>query len=202
MERIVTLAGIFLPQKCSLGCGKINILSTNRRNAMRHLVLLFLFTGITLLYFSCSQNDPIISDLNKSDPINPILAKTHLTGTIDMDFTGTPPYFWVGTVTFGTETYGLQFKSVGSPPPPPPRAFVFVERFEIWDEGFTTLYVEGPNAGVVPCGNDKFIANGRVETANQPFEMWIDRNVHINGNIDWVIPCVLPDGGTGTIRFN
>ena len=140
-----------------------------------------MFFGIAIVYFGCSETNPSGSELNSSDQVANSLTKPHLTGTIDLDFTGTPPYFWVGTVTFDTETYGLQFKSVGSPPPPPPRAFVFAERFEIWDVGFSTLYVEGPNA---------------------PFEEWIDRNVHINGTIDWVIPCVLPDGCTGTMRFN
>ena len=161
-----------------------------------------MFFGIAIVYFGCSETNPSGSELNSSDQVANSLTKPHLTGTIDLDFTGTPPYFWVGTVTFDTETYGLQFKSVGSPPPPPPRAFVFAERFEIWDVGFSTLYVEGPNAGVVPCGNDKFTANGKVETAKAPFEEWIDRNVHIKGTIDWVIPCVLPDGCTGTMRFN
>ena len=74
---------------------------------MKHLVLFFLLTGITLLYFSCSQNDPITSDFNKSGQVNPIFEKPHLTGTIDLDFTGTPPYFWVGTVTFGTNWIDL-----------------------------------------------------------------------------------------------
>ena len=126
----------------------------------------------------------------------------NLVGSIELDFTNSPPYFWVGTITFGTETYGIKYKSVGDPPPPPPQAFVFAERFEIWDIGFNTLYLEGPDEGVVPCGNNNFVANGKVETANAPFNEWIGRNVHTSGIITWVIPCVLPDGATGTFRIN
>jgi hypothetical protein len=175
---------------------------------MKRLFLVFLFIGIALLYFGCSENNPIISELSQSGQVTSTLAKKPLptlTGTIDLDFLPpgtTPPYFWVGTITFGTETYGVRYKSVGDPPPPPPRAFVFDERFEIWDEGFNTLYLEGPDAGVVPCGNNTFVANGKVEIANGPFEMWRGRNVHTSGIITWVIPCVFPLGATGTFRIN
>jgi len=174
---------------------------------MKRLFLAFLFTGIALLYFGCSENNPSASELSQGDQVTNSLAKKSLTGTVYLDFTtNNPPYFWVGTVTFGTETYDLRYKSVGNPPPPPPRAFVFDERFEIYEDGFLGnpdyLVLEGPDAGVVPCGNNKFVANGKVEFANEDFEMWLGRNVHIKGIITWVIPCVLPEGATGTFRIN
>jgi hypothetical protein len=163
--------------------------------------LLLLLTGIALLYFGCSQNIPSAPELNQSDQVTNSLAKPHLTGTIVLTFTNTYPYFWNGTVTFGSETYDLRFKSLAVEPPPlPPQAYVFDERFEIYDNG--TLVLEGPNHGVVPCGNDKFTANGKVEQANAPFEMWDGRNVHISGIITWVTPCVEPAGATGTFRIN
>jgi hypothetical protein len=173
---------------------------------MKQLVIGFLFFGLAIVYFGCSETNPSVSELNSGDQvINSLTKKTqsNLIGTFETDFTGVPPYFWVGTITFGTETYGIRYKSVGNPPPPPPRAFVFAERFEIWDVGFTTLYLEGPNEGVVTCGNNKFMANGKVETAIAPFDEWIGRNVHISGYVIWVIPCVLPDGATdGIFRIN
>jgi len=174
---------------------------------MKRLFLAFLFTGIALLYFDCSEKNPSAPELSQSDQGTNSLAKPPLTGTVYLDFTtNNPPYFWVGTVTFSTGTYDLRYKSVGNPPPPPPQAFVFDERFEIYEDGFLGnpdyLVLEGPDAGVVPCGNNKFVANGKVEFANEDFEMWLGRNVHIKGIITWIIPCVLPEGATGTFRIN
>jgi hypothetical protein len=135
---------------------------------------------------------------------NTLAKKTspNLTGTIALEFTLTHPYFWNGTLTIGEETYDLRFKSMGDPPPEPPRAFPFEEEFEISNDGFTTLLLQGQNHGVVPCGNNRFVANGKVEIANGPFEMWRGRNIHESGIITWVIPCVLPSGATGTFRIN
>ncbi len=174
---------------------------------MKHLMLVFLVIGATLIFFGCSENNPSAPELSQGDQVTNSLAKPPLTGIVYLDFTtNNPPYFWVGTVTFGTETYDLRYKSVGNPPPPPPRAFVFDERFEIYEDGFlgnpNYLVLEGPDAGVVPCGNNKFVANGKVEFANEDFEMWLGRNVHIEGIITWIIPCVLPEGATGTFRIN
>lgn len=176
---------------------------------MKHLMWVLLVIGATLIFFGCSENDPSASGLSQSDQVTNPLAKPYLMGTVCLDFTvNNPPYFWVGTVTFGTETYDLRYKSVGNPPPPPPRAFVFDERFEIYDSGFlgdpAHLLLEGPDAGVVPCGNNIFVANGNVEFAKAggPFEMWLGRNVHLDGIITWVVPCVLPEGATGTFRIN
>jgi len=172
---------------------------------MKTLIIGFLFFGIAIVYFGCSQTNPSGPELNQSDQVINSLEKKsqpNLIGTVELDFTGVPPYFWVGTITFGTETYGIKYLSVGNPPPPPPQAFVFAERFEIWDVGFNTLYLEGPDEGVVPCGNNNFVANGKVETANPPFEEWMGRNVHSSGTITWEIPCVLPDGATAMFRIN
>ena len=179
---------------------------------MKHLMLVFLVIGATLIFFGCSERNPSAPELSQSDQVTNSLAKPQLTGIVNLDFVlpapGTLPpfYFWVGTVTFGKQTYDLRYKSVGDPPPPPPRAFVFDERFEIYDYRFLGdpdhLLLEGPDAGVVPCGNNKFVANGKVEFADGPFEEWLGRNVHIKGIITWVIPCVLPQGATGTFRIN
>ena len=169
---------------------------------MKRLILLFLFIGIALLYFGCSENNPSAPELSQSDQVTNSLAKP-LTGTVYLDFNPANfPYVWAGTVTFGTETYDLRYLSVGDPPPPPPQAFVFEERFEIYEGGHigdpNYLVLEGPDAGVMNNGNgnSKFVANGEVETANWPFEMWMGRNVHINGI------AFLPDYAIGTFRIN
>jgi len=180
---------------------------------MKLSILVFLIIGATFIFFGCSENNTSAPELSQGDQVTNSLAKPPLTGTVYLDFIlpapeTSPPYFWVGTVTFDGVTYDLRYKSVGNPPPPPPQAFVFDERFEIYDNEFlgdpNHLLLEGPDAGVVPCGNNKFVANGKVEFAKSggPFEMWLGRNVHIKGTITWVIPCVLPLGATGTFRIN
>jgi len=179
---------------------------------MKLSILVFLVIGATFIFFGCSEKNPSAPELSQSDQVTNTLAKKpapKLIGTVYLDFsTANPPYFWVGTVTFGTEIYDLTYKSIGNPPPPPPQAFVFAERFEIYADGKLGkeeyLLLEGPNAGVVPCGNNKFVANGKVEFAKPggPFEEWMGRNVHTNGIITWVVPCVFPLGATATLRIN
>jgi hypothetical protein len=173
---------------------------------MKRSILMFLVIGATLIFFGCSENNPSAPGLSQSDQVTNSLAKPHLTGTFRIDFLppGTfPPYFWNGTIIIDGVTYGLRFKSLGEdPPPPPPQAFVFDERFEIYEDGhlgdLDYLVLEGPDSGVLNNGNgnSKFVMNGEVETANEPFEMWLGRNVHINGI------AFLPDYGTGTFRIN
>ena len=172
---------------------------------MKRSILMFLVIGATLIFFGCSEKNPSAPELSQSDQVTNSLAKPPLTGTVYLDFTtNNPPYFWVGTVTFGMETYDLRYKSVGNPPPPPPSAFVFDERFEIYEDGHlgdpNYLVLEGPDAGVMNNGNgnSKFVANGKVEFAKTggPFEMWLGRNVHIDGI------AFLPDSAIGTFRIN
>ena len=168
---------------------------------MKLSILVFLIIGATLIFWGCSENNPSAPELSQSDQVTHTLAKPHLTGTIYCDFTGAYPYFWVGTIIIDGVTYDLRFKSLGDPPSPP-RANTFEEEFEISNDGFTTLLLQGPNAGVLNYGNSKFVANGEIEVANDPFEMWLGRNVHINGIVFWEIYPMLPDYCTGTFRIN
>jgi len=169
---------------------------------MKLSILVFLVIGATLIFFGCSENNPSAPELSQSDQVTHTLAKPHLTGTTNADFTGVWPYFWVGTIIIDGVTYGLRFESVGAPPPPPPQAFVFDERFEIWDVGFTTLYLAGTDDGVLNYGNSKFVSNGEVDVAEYQFEEWMGRNVHISGTVSWEIYPVLPDYAIGTLRIN
>jgi hypothetical protein len=175
---------------------------------MKRLFLVLLFAGISLLYFSCSGNNPSAPELNQSDQVTNTLAKKpapNHTGEVYTDFfpdgNPFPPYFWNGTITIDGVQYGMRFLSL-TPPRGSSGAFPFKERFEIWDIGFTSLLIEGPNHGVVSFANDRFRSNGKIEVANAPFEMWDGRNVHISGIVTWAIEDILPASATGTFRIN
>jgi len=168
---------------------------------MKLSILVFLIVGATFIFFGCSENNPSAPGLSQNDQVTNTLAKPHLTGTTYCDFTNVWPYLWVGTITIDGVEYDLRFKSLGDPPSPP-RASQFEEEFEISNDEFATLLLQGPNAGVLNFGNSKFVANGNVEIANDPFGMWQDRNVHISGTVFWDIYSGLPDYCTGTFRIN
>ena len=170
---------------------------------MKLSILVFLIIGATLIFFGCSEKNPSAPGLSQSDQVTHTLAKPHLTGTTDADFVpSNAPHYWVGTINIDGDTYGLRFESLG-PPRPYPQASPFKEYFEIYEEGdVTNVYLAGPNAGVLNYGNSKFVANGEVEVANFPFEMYLGRNVHISGTVIWEIFPVLPDQAIGTLRIN
>ena len=95
----------------------------------------------------------------------------------------------------------MRFENVSGPPPPGRNAILFEERFEISQGG--TLLLAGKDVGVLNMVTDKFLANGNVELAAGPFEMWISRNVHINGIITWLDKeNGIPLSATGTFRIN
>jgi hypothetical protein len=129
-----------------------------------------------------------------------------------------PPYFWRGTVDFGDSTiYGLAFISHGLPTVRGQSSH-FSEEFIIFKLGENykdpnNVYLHGSNAGVVTNANNppddpsKFLSNGKVETANDPFKGWLGRSVHIRGLVYWAfdengIPTGLPDRAEGTLRIN
>ena len=92
---------------------------------MKLSILVFLVIGATLIFFGCSENNPSAPGLSQSDQVTHTLAKPHLTGTTDADFTGVFPYFWVGTIIIDDVTYGLRFESVGPPPTAPSTGICF-----------------------------------------------------------------------------
>jgi len=170
---------------------------------MKRLFLAFLFTGIVLFYFGCSEKNPLAPELSQSDLVTNSLAKPHLTGAQNTDFDlNNAPHYWVGTIIIDGVTYGLRYESLG-PPRPYPQASTFEENFEIYELGnVANVYLAGHNAGVLNYANSKFVANGEVEVANDPFEMWLGRNVHISGTVFWEIYPVLPDYALATFRIN
>ena len=170
---------------------------------MKLSILVFLVIGATFIFFGCSENNPSAPGLSQSDQVTNTLAKPHLTGTQNADFVlSNAPHYWIGTIVFDGVTYGLRYESLG-PPRPYPQASPFEEYFEIYELGnVANVYLAGPNAGVLNYANSKFVANGEVEVANDPFEMWLGRNVHISGTVFWEIYPVLPDYALATFRIN
>jgi hypothetical protein len=53
---------------------------------MKHLFLAFLFTGIALLYFGCSEKNPSAPELSQGDQVTNSLAKKPLTGIVYLEF--------------------------------------------------------------------------------------------------------------------
>ena len=74
---------------------------------MKCTILMFLVIGATFIFFGCSEKNPSAPELSQSDQVTNTLVKKpapNLTGTINTDFTPTPPYFWNGTIEI--EGYG------------------------------------------------------------------------------------------------
>jgi hypothetical protein len=182
---------------------------------MRHLLLVFLVIGATLIFFGCSEKNPSAPELSQGDQVTNYLAKKPLTGHQVVPFTLTPPTFWNGTVDFGEEgIYGLTFVSY-EPPRAYSQASPFYEDFYIYEEGSdwtnpANVYLKGWNAGVVTYANNppdpcNFLANGKIEEAYGPLEEWLGRNVHIRGTVYWIIDPVvgmIPEYAEGTFRIN
>ena len=191
---------------------------------MKRLFLAFLFTGIALLYFSCSEKNPSAPEFSQSDQVTNTLAKKpapNLIGTTNTPFNFPPlpdpdgsvlPIFWKGTIDFGEDTYGIYFLSYDAPRGYS-QASPFYEDFVIHKDGDEeTVYLKGWNAGVVTYANNppepcNFHANGKITEAYEEFEDWGDRNVHLRGTVYWnpiPIPGVglIPDHAEGTFRIN
>jgi len=189
---------------------------------MKHLMLVFLVIGATLIFFGCSERNPSAPGLSQSDQVTNTLAKPHLTGTTYTPFNFPPlpdpggsglPVFWKGTIDFGEKgEYGIYFLSYGGPRGYS-QASPFYEDFIIYDlSNPYNVILKGWNAGVVTYANNppepcKFLANGKVEEAYGQFEEWQGRNVHLRGTVYWnpiPIPGVglIPDHAEGTFRIN
>ncbi len=188
---------------------------------MKHSILMFLFIGVTFIFFGCSEKNPSAPELSQSDQAANSLAKKpapNLIGAMVLDFNlaALPPNpevpgdrgdpVWVGTVTFeGIEdVYDIRFFHL-SPFRDYSQASPFVEYFEIYEEGADPdnyeddfIYLGGPDAGVTTLANKppepvKYRMNGEIDVANFPFEEWIGRHVHMSGEITWQF-LTLPDG--------
>ncbi len=181
---------------------------------MKHLIVAFLFMGIAVFYFGCSDN-PSAPGLIQTDQVTTLDKKPapHLTGAMDLTFVLVPQpapnqdVVWDGIIDFeGGGTYGIRFHHTGGELRG--KSNHFEEYFEIYDLGDPTIvYLAGSDAGVVSLANSKYRANGEVEVAIAPFEMWLGRNMHMNGIINWQDllgdgTVIVPETAPGTFRLN
>ena len=170
---------------------------------MKRSILLLLVVAFALLLFACSENPSTAPGVTQNEFVENTMAKKpapKLIGKIDCDFTGTAPYFWVGTVDFGKDgVYGIRYealtrKDVGN-------VYHFTENFEIHIIGDPdNIILSGSDFGVLAFSNFEGRMNGLVEVANPPFGMWLGRNLHMSG-----AAIMGPDGPVafdGTIRIN
>jgi len=190
---------------------------------MRHLILVFLVIGSVMIFFSCQEESAFSPELSQGEQIITSLAKPlpNLIGTMALDFTfGTWPEepVWVGTVTFDgygefDGIYGIRFYHL-SPFKEYSQASPFEEYFEIYDlADEDVVYLGGPDVGVTTLANKppeptKYRMNGEIDEANEPFEMWYGRNVHMSGVITWQVletpdgPVIAPKTASGIFRIN
>ena len=179
---------------------------------MKNIIILFLTFGIATLYVSCSDNNPLAPALSKGGQVANTLDKKpapNLIGHMELDFVmGTQGNVaWDGTIVFegSDDTLGIRFHHL-SPSKGFSQASPFVEYFEIYDlEAPTVIYLAGPDEGVTTLANKlpgpiKYRMNGKIEVANTPFEMWLDRNVHISGLINGDPILLIPLTAPGTFR--
>lgn len=178
---------------------------------MKRFIFAVLLIGTVIIYSGCSEDNPSAPDSGQTDRVTSTLDKLNITGTVNTDFTLTPPTFWNGTADFGDMgIYGITFVSF-EPPRDYSQASPFYEEFYIYELGTNwqdpaNVYLSGWDAGVVVLANNPpdssmFLANGKLVEAKGPFEMWQDRIVHFRGYVSWVTPG-LPESALGKISIN
>lgn len=186
---------------------------------MKHSILMFLVIGVTIIFFGCSEKNPSAPELSQSDQVTTSLAKPspNLTGAMELDFNldwlgEVDVPIWVGTISFeGYGEYGIRFFHL-TPFKTYSQASPFGETFEIYD-GDGNVVLGGPDVGVTTLANKppepvKYRMNGEIDVANEPFEMWMGRHVHMSGIITWQVletpdgPVIAPETAPGTLRIN
>lgn len=189
---------------------------------MKKLIFIFLFLGIAILYIDCSNNNPSAPKLNQSDQVTNTFAKkpaSHLTSIMNLSFVLPwnrlyPELTWEGTITIDGNNYYMKFDHLSGPPRDYSQASPFEEYFYIID-GNSNIVLAGPDAGVTVLANKlpdptKYVMNGRIEIANDPFADWLGRPVHMSGVINWQFvippgetePGLFPETAPGTFRIN
>jgi len=145
------------------------------------------------------------------------LARPPLTFTTEYDFVGGLGIFdadgrllaWEGPI-IGEDFEGEDFEGVARWWAVIPSMWKtgqvshWLFRWEIWDEEVDTLLLAGDEKErtIFRHGkNSVWRANGIVTEASGEYEDWIGSQMHDGGNFTWVIPDVLPDEGSGTLRI-
>lgn len=185
---------------------------------MKRIKLMFLVIGAAIIFSGCSKDDYLAPELDQTNQAESALKAAkkpaaHLTGVMALDFNllflDNPALpVWEGTITFeGPGEYGMRFYSL-SAPRDYSKARPFKEKFEIFDLGDGTVVLAGHDAGVTTLANSKYRMNGQIELANDPFEEWMGRKVHMSGEITWLVlqtpdgPVTLPETAPGIFRIN
>lgn len=152
--------------------------------------------------------------------VGTVMAKKPIKGTLDLEFnllwpgsqqTDIPD--WVGTVTTGSNEYGIAFFAIGSGKPfadDPGKVHFFEEIWRIYDWvefdfdnqvlTYGQILLWGYDKGVVSLANSHFVANGDVEEAYGDFAIQ-GHNVHMSGDIVWY-DFGAPHYAPGTFRIN
>ncbi len=183
---------------------------------MKNSILFLLVFGVTMLFSGCSEDNTLTPGSEQNGSVESSLKGTKkplptLIGELNCDFTFTPPTFWNGTIDFGAYgLYSITFISYDAPRDYS-QASPFKEDIIIYELGTdwtnpANVYMRETHSGVMTLANKvpdptKFVANGKIEEAYGPLEMWQGCNVHISGEVTW-IDVGIPEGGTGTIRIN
>jgi hypothetical protein len=180
---------------------------------MKNLLIVTLIIGAAMIFMGCSEDNPSAPVLSQSDQMDNTLLKpsANFTGIIEADFTFTPPTFWNGTIDFGTGVkYGLTFISLGkmrqySQARPFEEEVIIYELGTDWTNP-ANVYLRGLHTGMMTLANKmpdpvKFRANGKINEACGPFELWQGRNYHIDGVVTYVA-VGQPEGADGTFRIN
>ena len=175
-------------------------------------IISILLCGAMLVFLGC-QSDSSLATAPENAHQETSLEKPapNLVGSMDMNFTFTPPTFWNGTIDFGADgKYSLTFISYG-PPRDYSNASPFKEDFIVYELNTDwtdqeNVYLKGWNKGVTvyaqePLDPAKFVANGKVTEAYGPLKGWLGRNLHISGNIFWAQEG-LPESAIATMRIN
>ena len=180
---------------------------------MKHLIVVFLFMGIAMFYFGCSDN-PSSPEANKDFHATTSLDKkpaAMLFDSTDYNFVAGlgitddqgRTLAWKGTVSGdinGVVKWYMDLNNMLYTG----QASHYKDRFEIWDAAEENLLLAGDEAGSTTARhmkNSNWRTNGIVTDAAPGYEDWIGRHNHAEGHFTWAAPG-LPDHGYGTFRIN
>ena len=186
---------------------------------MKNTIFTILLSGAIILFIGCSNENFLVPTLDEgTETLKSTKPAATLNGIMDLNFDLFAVWpddpVWVGTVTFEEYgEYGMRFYHLS-----PFRDYSQASPFEEWWEIYTlddeTVVLAGPDKGLTTLANKppepcKYRMNGEIEVAEEPFEGWLGRNVHMQGTITWQV-LTLPDGSTavapelapGTFRAN
>ena len=199
---------------------------------MKRSILIFMVIGVSIIFFGCSQDTFLDSELDQSDQVAaPELYQTDqapaslakpapsLTSTITYNFVGALGIFdtegrllvWHGEIHGDIEGVILWwFDLTGSQETGLVKHYV--SRWEIWSDyslenenSEAVLLLAGDSEGTTatPPGKDGiWRGKGIVTEASEKFEDWIGRQTYEGGSVTWAIPGVLPVDGEGIFRIN